>query len=306
MASDVIARRLTQSDELPQDSEQMASQGWGAILRALGKHLKGQYDEGQERLDKAMGPLDSPETRQALLGLGEHVASGTFGESPKGPKAKGLDMSEASRMARAKEMGFDTEKTYYHGTNAPDIHQFDPNHSPIHDPSADGRGAVFFSEKPEFADNFNRKTETHGQVIPVNLKVKNAFDYENPSHVNQIVDGLSDKELRAINGRSPVEDKEVYKEFLKRQIGLGSWLYVEKPEIMSAMKSKGFDAFHVHEMGSKNMAVFEPNQIRSKFAAFDPKKSGSGNISAGIAGAIGAGAMARRMANQEKDKESGL
>jgi hypothetical protein len=42
-------------------------------------------------------------------------------ETPGSPEyeaavAKGLDMSQAGRMARAKEMGFDTDTVLYHGT----------------------------------------------------------------------------------------------------------------------------------------------------------------------------------------------
>lgn len=54
---------------------------------------------------------------------------------PKGHPAGGqwrdsdLPMEAASRKERARAQGFNTEKVYYHGTNAPDeIHAFDPQH----------------------------------------------------------------------------------------------------------------------------------------------------------------------------------
>lgn len=42
--------------------------------------------------------------------------------------AEGLDMSQAARMQRAQEMGFDVDRPVYHGTNV-DFKEFDPNRS---------------------------------------------------------------------------------------------------------------------------------------------------------------------------------
>ena len=36
-----------------------------------------------------------------------------------------LDMSQKARMGRAREMGFDVDNPYYHGTSS-DIKEFDP------------------------------------------------------------------------------------------------------------------------------------------------------------------------------------
>ena len=45
-------------------------------------------------------------------------------------------------------------------------------------------------------------------------------------------------------------------------------------------------------MPRKDYVVFEPKNIRSRFAMFDPKKSESGDILANIAGATTIGALA--------------
>lgn len=53
-------------------------------------------------------------------------------------------------------------------------------------------------------------------------------------------------------------------------------------------------------------AVFDPSQIRSKFAAFDPKKASSGNLSAGVAGAglVGGAALAGNQAEAGENMPS--
>lgn len=50
--------------------------------------------------------------------------------------------------------------------------------------------------------------------------------------------------------------------------------------------------------------VFDPSQIRSKFAKFDPSKAGSGDISAGIAAALGLGAAASGGQDAQADEPS--
>jgi hypothetical protein len=76
-------------------------------------------------------------------------------------------------------------------------------------------------------------------------------------------------------------------------------------DIMKKAKELGHDSvvfkntydpvFSHNRVKQDIVAVFEPNQIRSKFAAFDPAKKDSSNLSAALAGVgIGAGAMATK------------
>src|SRR5262245_10550104 len=51
-----------------------------------------------------------------------------------------LPMDLASRMARAREMGFDTDRTLYHGTSST-FDEFNP-----------GNRSIYLTDKPEIAD----------------------------------------------------------------------------------------------------------------------------------------------------------
>lgn len=53
------------------------------------------------------------------------------------------------------------------------------------------------------------------------------------------------------------------------------------------------------------VAVFDPSQVRSKFAEFNPKKAKSGNISAGI-GAVGPAAAAAKLSDDEQARRRAL
>jgi len=109
------------SDMDPQSA--IAAQGLKAGAQALGQNIQSQYQQGGQKIHQALGPLQSPETREALLGLGQQAAASTIGKGE-------LPSDQASRMARAMDMGFDTDTTWYHGTPSGDIEEFDPHASP--------------------------------------------------------------------------------------------------------------------------------------------------------------------------------
>lgn len=87
-----------------------------------------------------------------------------------------LPMDLASRMARAKEMGFDTERTLYHGTSS-DFDQFDP-HRYMETFGNPGNGRpdspMYFAKSPEYANYVaDYKAERTGgapSVMPVFLR----------------------------------------------------------------------------------------------------------------------------------------
>ena len=176
---------------------------------------------------------------------------------------------EASRQARAQNQGFDTSKTYYHGTRSPDIKSFDPNYS-IHQ-----RGAVFLSENPNFAGDYTEGAKGTN-VIPVHTSVTNTFDYENPAHVKKVMQNID----RSSPGTIPSADA----------VKSGEWDVIENPKVQEAIKAAGFDSFRTMENYNKNLGVFDPAKIRSKFAHFDPKKKGQAGLSYAGGGGVAVGA----------------
>jgi hypothetical protein len=166
-------------------------------------------------------------------------------------------------------------------------------------------GAHYFTEDPKFANNFaagawNEELmdyEAKGaNVLPVHLGVKKTFDYENPEHLY-----LLDEKFPGLLGKFD-DGKDKLPSYALAQ---GYWKDLEKPHVMEALKSLGFDSFHVNEAGVKNTAVFDPSLIRSKFAKFDPKEKDSGKLSAAIAGTtLGAGALAGSSEEAKADTPS--
>jgi hypothetical protein len=92
---------------------------------------------------------------------------------------------------------------------------------------------------------------TGPHIMPLYVRAENPFDYENPEHVKRVLDKLKDVDSKSFSKR----DAEGVEE--------GDWASIERPIVQEAIKALGFDSFYVEETGRKNLAVYEPNQVKS-------------------------------------------
>ena len=96
----------------------------------------------------------------------------------------------------------------------------------------------------KLVDAYREMMPTGPNVMPVYVRAEKPFDYENPDHI------------RAIEAKSsyalPVNE-----------IITGRWQTIESKRIQELIKEAGFDSFYVSENGRKNLAVYEPSQIKS-------------------------------------------
>jgi hypothetical protein len=101
-------------------------------------------------------------------------------------------------------------------------------------------------------DELLKSFESTKNVMPVYVSAQNPFDYENPNHV-----AMLEKEL---NKNGVLQTKT--NDFIKYIQG-GSYHNIELPDVQKAIKSLGFDGFYVEENGTKNLAVYKSNQLKS-------------------------------------------
>jgi hypothetical protein len=179
-----------------------------------------------------------------------------------------------------------TPKVMYHGT-AQDIHSFKPKQA----------GAIFVTDDPNFAESFADASEEYmysrleeflppkkvaeiikeakriakregtsvadelrtlalnempsrANIIPVYISAQKPFDFSNPEHIAAIEETFR----KATNGSLP-----------KEGIRNGLWSIIENKDVQDAIKAAGFDGFYVMEGGRKNLAVYDPGQIKSVF-----------------------------------------
>ena len=98
-------------------------------------------------------------------------------------------------------------------------------------------------------------------IVPAYVKAENPFDYANAAHVNKVVASLKDNV-----GDYPImlgDGRMVRYKDIGPVIKVGNWNAIESEDVQQAIKDAGFDGFYILEQGRKNLAVYDPAQIKS-------------------------------------------
>lgn len=190
--------------------------------------------------------------------------------------AGALAMDAASRAGRARAMGFDPDRVFYHGSQAGDIEAFDLGRA-----QTGWRGkAVHVSEDPDQAAMYGADGRDYpGAVYPLNLRLNNTADFQTIRIPRSTLSSDDLAKVEADWGHL-IGDGDIPAEFVTLAAG---------PDAMAgALQKLGYDSFR----DGPHVAVFDPKNIRSKFAAFDPAQSDSADLlAANPPGAAGAGAV---------------
>jgi hypothetical protein len=191
-----------------------------------------------------------------------------------------LPMDTASRMERAKKLGFVVPA--YHGTGA-DFHEFSLDKGKA---NRGGGHAPMFSTVPQEAGGYASEKE-NGNVIPVLLRVKKPFKVGidiklSPKQFIKLTGGLKSHYM--------TDTRDVMDTLYKH--GTNSGLDNRKAweNVYAHFKKLGFDCLWFDDVPRDHwsdenepayynkIVVFDTKNIRSIFARFDPEKSESSNI----------------------------
>lgn len=198
-----------------------------------------------------------------------------------------MPMDAASRMARAEGMGFDTGTPLYHGGKA-DISAVDP--AAIMGGNARGAG-FYMTDNPAAASGYadgsdmQRMNITAGDtpnVMPLTMRGKSLNERATLSRaeLDNIADATdgewSKKELRAAFDRGyPAQGQNV-----------AQTLSYKPDEQNAILKQAGYEGRRGPAVASSgdDVVSFNPTNIRSRFARFDPRLKHLANLSAAGAG----------------------
>ena len=89
-------------------------------------------------------------------------------------------------------------------------------------------------------------------IVPAYVRAEKPFDYANPEHMKVIEDYEKANRYTDRSISNYVND-----------VARGNWEAIENRKIQKAIKQAGFDGFYVLEGGRKNLAVYDPAQIKS-------------------------------------------
>jgi hypothetical protein len=248
-----------------------------ALLGAAGGAVGGRMARGmtpdKTRMGSNLGNVPQPVQKAQAAGYkGQDI-----GEAKEwvAARSKGLDMSQAARLDRAKAMGFDTERVLYHG-GPKGISAFDL--SKIGSNFGYDKKGFFFTNDPstnlggagDYAGRFD-----DGNVYSVYVRQTNPYTLEQYAEdLNTTVDKL------VLYAGDPQPVISVFDD--------------NRDEIIRFAEQRNADGIkfkYTDNSGTDDIlsVVFNPSNIRSTNAAFDPSSKQSANILAGV-GAVGAGA----------------
>ncbi len=105
----------------------------------------------------------------------------------------------------------------------------------------------------EVQDILGDMLPTRANILPVYVKAENPFNYSNKDQVRDVINWLRKNEN--------LDDRSA--ETLEGRLLRGSWEAIERDAVQRAIKALGHDSFFVLEAGTKNLAVYEPSQIKS-------------------------------------------
>jgi DNA-binding CsgD family transcriptional regulator len=233
----------------------------------------------------------------AGAGVGNRLAKGSSPKPPKGPPAKpppvkngfggkSLPMDEPSRMQRAREQGFDVDNRVYHGSSkSGGFDEFQTSERGRFGPG------VYFSEQPGVAGKYG---EAKPYVVPTNDQLFDAM----PSW-NSLSD---DAEQRIIKQLKPNEreklaalknwykrEGEAFWEALRRSVD-GDDKILADARASEVIQAAGFKGIRGIGDGQETV-IFNPKNVRSPDAKFDPSETQSSKLLAGVSGPRASGVV---------------
>jgi hypothetical protein len=287
-------------DATDQQTQPYFAQPTGAMLPAPGNPAQPSEGWNQGVRDTLHGMTIGPvqDAAKALQGgmTGQEAQDFAFGAAlgllpmGRGLRPK-LPMDEASRMARAAEQGYTIDA--YHGTGSPEFNKFDA--SKIKDNIQYG-GNFYFSPSAEFANKHTGKwSGDTPRMMPVKLKAENPFRMDQPVTAEQAASVLEamgrTEQAKAMRDGGPLKYWTGSTLFY-HAMGQNTPVNVKS----DAIRKAGYDAIIGDPQkeiagtpGRPHIMVYDPDQILSRFAAFDPASKGSGNLLGSILAAAGLG-----------------
>ena len=158
-------------------------------------------------------------------------------------------MEQGARMQRAQDLGFDTSRPLYHSTNS----SFDAFEVPEGGFLKYGKG-VYTTPKPQYADRYIRE----------NRDLESAYK-----------EGANVMPLYARGNIATEKDWEAARQEMMSEGVTPSGYNQQQAELQRRLKEQGFDGLN---MFGDEIIIFDPKNIRSINAEFDPTKADSADL----------------------------
>lgn len=292
-------RRTLRSMFVPRDATETARQGQGIgdleAMRQMATTAIPEVLRNAPVTSTPMGVFDLAQavsnrdlTGAGMAALGMVPFAGALRYADEAAKvARALPMDEASRMARAAEQGYMQE--VYHGTRAtkpfeefrPQMGQQRHDLPGVHvgtKESAEERLEQYFGGKSFGLKNDLASSGQAASVMPLRMKAEKPF-------VGKSGTPYTEGEIR-----------QKVTAFAKKE-GLRPDSYDAKIRFRNSLIQQGYDVVPyvntVEDPGNISYLVLKPENLRSRFAKFDPANIGKAGLMGALAGTLGTSAIGR-------------
>jgi hypothetical protein len=221
----------------------------------------------------------SPERARDMILKGEGYAGKKEGGPIDSYAPGGKVLSAIKKLSEEAQAAYKAKFTpgFYHGSPSNSIEAFDPSKS-IKDKMLTTPHATFVSPSPKFAESFLSRPDkytpsTGATMYPVNVNLGNHFDPNTPEGSDLMKQYLMNKYQKESGTHGFNEALSQKHEYMMERLTdpVNNWKLLESPDLINFLKSTGHDSFAVTEGGVKNIGVFKPENIRGKFAKFNPE-----------------------------------
>lgn len=265
--------------------------GYDAII------TQGKYGPGEAvDLYKGKGGVDMP---SALIPAAGAAALGAQSEDAEAGVKSQLAMDLASRMKRAKEMGFDIRRPFYHGTDQ-DITAFSPERFGGATGAESAKQGVWTTDKRRVAQSYADYAATGAKIDRLVKQADAAGDAGDWDKYDELITEAERLESSFADPKNRLSGQNIMPvasrgRYLKHDAkgesfeGLGEVF----SEIIRRARAGGYDGVEFKNLDdavgltdslATHRVTFDPSNIRSVNAAFDPAKADSSDLLAGIGG----------------------
>jgi hypothetical protein len=161
----------------------------------------------------------------------------------------------------------------------------------------DRRSEVYDQMWTDYKDYIRNKDveadKTYSSIYPMRAKSEKVFD---PTKDFELARPFFEKQLG-----SPLSAES------ERSLRNGAYLYYENKDFVDWAKANGFDSIKLAENNDgvlDTLALTDPSQLRSEFAAFDPEYTGSNILGSRVAPTAGAGILGQILFGQDEQPSS--
>jgi hypothetical protein len=255
----------------------MARNVLGTAESGVAQTITPQVADNLQRYQEAIksGKLD----KNDLEAIHKYIYRDKADEYAKGGKV----LSAIKKLSEDAQGAYKAKFTpgFYHGSPSNKIKEFDPTKSNKPEEYITP-GVTFLTKNPSFAHDYMPIRGTASQMFgqpdqyatgatmyPVSANLGKQFDFDTPEGKALARQFLKEKLIPSQG------EKDAARWLAGMQDEHNTWKSLENPDFLQHLKDTGHNSFAVREAGINNIGIFEPKNIRGKFAKYNPEDAES-------------------------------